>query len=69
MVIKTMEKHMSKFDIKQSAWERDIASWNRWLTFYKTISNKDVKERVRSELSKIQQRWPAFIKESEIPID
>lgn len=58
-----------KFDLRTSRWQADIAAFGRWLEFYNKVSSSEVKDHVRERLRGIQQRWPQYIKESEIPLD
>lgn len=58
-----------KIDRRITAWKEDVAAFARWVAFYKKATTPWVKDSVRERLRGIQQRWPQYIKESEIPND
>lgn len=61
------------YDIKTTSWGYDIRSFNRYKGMFELLRDKpyDWAEKhrtwIRDNMIAIQQRWPQFIKEDEIP--
>lgn len=61
------------YDFKSRRWKLDIDSFNRWKPWVERLKDRkdawSVKhtEITRQHLREIQQRWPQYIKEDEIP--
>lgn len=48
-------------------WKYDIESFERWKKFLSLVKTQEVRQRVIGYLKEIQQRWPRYIKSSEVP--
>jgi hypothetical protein len=61
------------YDFKNSRWQSDLRTFNAWKPWVERFKDKEgdfyVKqtERMRTWMREIQQRWPQYIKEDEIP--
>jgi len=61
------------YDFKNLRWQSDIASFNRWKFWVEKFKDRDGEfyanhtEKARGWMRDIQQRWPQYIKEDEIP--
>lgn len=51
----------------QRDWSYDIDTFTRWKTFLSGIKTPEVRFRVIGYMQKIQERWPQYIKASEVP--
>lgn len=61
------------FDLKAHSWGYDIRAFARYQNMFRLLGNGTGdfydrhREYLRENMRKIQQRWPQFIKEDEIP--
>lgn len=57
----------ASIDWDARSWERDINAFSKLKNMYLTFTTPRAKDYAKNQMNEIQQRWPQFIKVSEIP--